>query len=57
MIKTGRVERGKTPSELSGKPSDKIRKGVPLTRDEKVPRKTVEKLASQISVDSLGNKR
>ena len=57
MIKTGKVEKGKTPSEVSGKPSEKIRKGVPLTRDEKVPGKTVEKLASQISIDSLGNKQ
>lgn len=57
MIKTGRVEKGKTPSELSGKPSDKIRGGIPLAREEKAPLKTLEKLASQIEVDSLKVKR
>lgn len=57
MIKNGRVEIGRTPSEVSGKPSDKTRSGVPLTAKERLPSKTVEKLASKISVDIIGEKR
>ena len=57
MIKTGKVVRGETPSEISGKPSSKILKGTPLAEGERVPRKTLEKLASQITVDNLKLKR
>lgn len=35
MVKNGRVEVGKTPSVLSGKPSEMIKKGEAITKDEK----------------------
>jgi hypothetical protein len=35
MIKTGKIEIGKTPSVVSGKPSKKLVKGEPLAENEK----------------------
>ena len=35
MIKNGRVETGKTPSEISGKPSETIKNGQAVLKNEK----------------------
>lgn len=48
MIKTGRIEPGKTPSTVSGRPSEVIRKGEPVRRDEKTPERTISKVAKQL---------
>ena len=47
MIKTGKVEIGKTPSVVSGKPSKKIVKGEPLAKDEKET-ESMQKLARAV---------
>ena len=47
MEKRGRIEKGVTPSEQSGKPSVKIKKGQVLAEGEKPikKKKTLEKVA------------
>jgi len=43
MIKHAKVEVGKTPSEVSGKPSTRVVEGVPLADGEQLPEKRLEK--------------
>ena len=38
MIKNGKVEAGKTPSEFSGKKSELVKRGVAVRKDEKPPK-------------------
>ena len=44
MIKNGKVEAGKTPSEVSGRRSQVIKEGSALRKDEKPPEKNIESL-------------
>lgn len=46
MEKTGRVEAGTTPSEVSGKPSEVIKEGQALRKDETPDNSSIEKAAS-----------
>lgn len=43
MIKHANIEPGKTPSEISGKPSTHVVDGVPLADGEQLPEKRLEK--------------
>ena len=46
MKKIGKVEAGVTPSEQSGKKSDKIVQGQALTKEETPKEKSIEKASS-----------
>ena len=48
MEKRGRIEIGVTPSEVSGKPSQTIKEGQALRKDEAPVENTVEKVASLV---------
>jgi|SaaInlV_165m_DNA_1040744.scaffolds.fasta_scaffold03270_3 hypothetical protein len=52
MIKNGQVEIGKTPSEVSGKQSFKIEKGVALSYNEK-HEDLIEKIACSMKCKCL----
>lgn len=49
MEKNGRVELGKTPSELSGRPSEQIKEGQVLSKEEAPAENTVEKVAALLA--------
>lgn len=49
MIKTGKVELGKTPSVVSGLPSTKLVEGEPVRKDEKPTDPGLKKLASEVT--------
>lgn len=49
MIKQGVVRKGKSPSAVSGKPSETIKKGEALLMDEHVP-KRLETLVEKIHI-------
>lgn len=49
MEKNGRLEPGKTPSEISGKPSELIKKGQAVTEEETPVENTVEKVAKLLA--------
>ena len=49
MIKTGKVETGKTPSVVSGRPSEKIVSGEPVADREKPVDPGLKKLAAAIT--------
>ena len=51
MIKTGKVEIGKTPSVVSGKRSTKLREGEPVRKQEKPTDPGLKKLASALAAD------
>ena len=46
MEKRGRIETGLTPSEISGKPSDLVKEGQVLTKDEAPDKSSIEKVAA-----------
>jgi hypothetical protein len=46
MEKNGRINPGSTPSEVSGKPSETLKKGQAVREDEAPVENTVEKVAS-----------
>ncbi len=48
MEKRGRIEIGTTPSEVSGKPSTKIKEGQALAKRETPQENTVEKMAALV---------
>lgn len=48
MIKDGKVKVGKTPSVVSGKPSNTIKEGEPIRKDEKPVDPGLKKLAAAI---------
>jgi hypothetical protein len=45
MEKTGRVEAGVTPSEVSGQPSQTIKEGQAVRKDETPDKSSIEKVA------------
>ena len=49
MIKTGRIEVGKTPSVVSGKPSTKLRDGEPVRKFERLDDPGLKKLAAVLA--------
>jgi hypothetical protein len=48
MEKTGRLEPGKTPSEVSGRPSEILKEGQIVRKDESPVENTVEKVAALV---------
>lgn len=46
MEKQGKVEAGVTPSEVSGKPSEVIKEGQAVRKDEAPVKSSIEKVAS-----------
>lgn len=52
MTKTGRVNIGKTPSVVSGKPSTKVVDGEPVRKKEHANDPGLKKLASMIPLES-----
>lgn len=52
MIKNGKVELNKTPSEKTGEPCNKIVEGVPLSKGEDKPEKNIEKIAKMLDSSS-----
>ena len=50
MIKNGRVEIGKTPTDKSGKPCQSIEEGEPL-EDGETPKKRIVKWAKMLDPD------
>jgi len=51
MIKDGKVEVGRTPSVVSGKPSQEVKEGEPICRGEKPEDPGLKKLASVLDVE------
>ncbi len=52
MIKTGKVMVGKTPSEMSGRPSETIKNGQALCKDEK-PDRAEEAFLKALAKDAV----
>ncbi len=52
MIKDGQVKIGKTPSVVSGEPSETIREGEPVRKDEKPEDPGLKKLAAAVDLPS-----
>jgi hypothetical protein len=55
VIKNGKIEVGKTPSEDSGRPCSKIVEGEPLDKQGK-PQKNIEKVAQILDSNSCKKK-
>jgi hypothetical protein len=52
MIKTGRIEPGKTPSSVSGKPCDKVRDEEPVRGREKPVMRKLARLMGKKESDN-----
>ncbi len=51
MIKDGQVKVGRTPSVVSGKPSQEVKEGEPVCRGEQPEDPGLKKLASALDVE------
>jgi hypothetical protein len=49
MEKNGRIEPGRTPSEVSGKPSEVLKEGQAVQKEEAPAQNTVEKVAAMLT--------